>query len=310
MKQGKLFWGTLFLSTGILAFLYEVGIKLHFGLDSDIIIPLLLVLLGLTFIIKQNSGKVIVIVLSGIVSSLLIYSFFWDDSGNDDSLFKVKIYEKDNDVNDTDIDLTDNSEEHISKIPYYKLEKVKLKLIAAASEMYLTGGESESYTAKVNGKMFDMNFNSSEDVGKLEIIHQKGETNSLKLKKLKVLVNTEPFYEIKLKSGASDLNLDLRDLKVKKLKAELAATDAEIKFGDEVKKLNADFEFAASQLTIYIPKDVGCSIHSELALVGKSFPGFVNIDDKTYETENYDNSKKKINISFKGAISGLDVKFY
>ncbi len=306
MRQGRIFWGTLFIVVGVLGLLNEFGVVLHLNINSDWVIPLLLVLLGLTFIAKQNKLKLIIILIAGLISGLAVYSYFWDNDGN--GHFKAKIEIKD-DEEDEDL-LADDNAETTNTVPYYKLEKMRLKLFSAASELNLRGIETTKFTAKLKGTRYDMDFHKSGEKGTLKIKHQKGETSSLSLKKLDVLLNDEPEYKVTVKSGASDLNLDLSDLKVNTLKAEIAATDAEIKFGDKQDSLNAELKFAASEVTIHIPENVGCLLKGDYFLVDNKPAGFQLVNQNKYETPNYDTAEKKINIDLKGALGDFEIKFY
>jgi hypothetical protein len=307
MKQGKLFWGTLFIVAGILGLLSALGVhlKISVGLDKDWIIPLLLILLGFTFIAKHDKIKMAVIILAGLISGLAVFSYFWDDDEGD-SLFRTRIEIKTDDEEE-ELDLTTQAP---STIPYYNLTTLNVKLLAAASDLNVRGVGTKDFTAKIKGKQYDMNFNETDGVGVLKIKHQKGESHSLSLKSLDVQLNDEPNYIFNVKSGASDLNLDFSALKVKKLKADIAATDANIKFGDKQTAMNAELKFAASSLTLRIPDDVGCLISGNTALVGQSLKGFTQTDENTYVTENFDTAKKKININLSGALADFEVKIY
>ena len=83
-----------------------------------------------------------------------------------------------------------------------------------------------------------------------------------------------------------------------------------MRFGDKQKVLNADLTFAASQLTLYLPKDAGCLVNSSFALVDDSFPGFIAEDENTMVTKNYSSAEKKIVINLKGALGDFEIKFY
>jgi Ca2+/Na+ antiporter len=304
MKLGKLFWGTLFIVTGLIGLLSNFGIYLNFSVDMDWVIPLLLIFMGLTFIIKDNKLKIIVILIAGLISGLALGSYIWDDHSNKFH-FKTKVEIQDDEQSEDELDLSAST---TNQVPYYKLNTLKVKLLAAASEMYVSGVDTNAFTANIEGNHFDMDFNQSHNKGFLKIKHQKGETDGLSLRKIGIMLNNEPEYSFYVKSGASDLNLDLSNIKVKKLKADIAATDAEIILGDKQKELNAELKFAASEVTVNIPESAGCLVHGESALVGKTLKGFTQKDENTFVTNNFDQAKSKIKIKIQGALADFEVK--
>ncbi len=307
MKHGRIFWGTFFIVLGILGLLSRIGIYLNIDFDSDWVIPLLLVLLGFTFILKNNSFKLVIVVIAGFISAFAVSSTFIDNDADGGSLFKARIEVTDDDEEE---DFVDSSYDQTSEIPYYSLNTMKVKFLCAASDMNVSGKNTTDFTAKISGKKYDMDFHEENGNGVLKIIHQKNEKSGLSLKKINVRLNDEPEYNIVIKSGASDLNFDLSDLNISNFKADLAATDAEIKFGDKSNELNAKISFAASELTIYVPENVGCKIVGDYAIVSKSLRGFVNEDDNTVITPNYSDAENKINIELKGALADFEIKFY
>ncbi len=76
LKLGRLFWGIFFITIGVL-FLLRITFNFSFAF-SDIIDfwPILLIVLGLSFILKNEILKTIFVFLIGITLGLLIFQFF------------------------------------------------------------------------------------------------------------------------------------------------------------------------------------------------------------------------------------------
>ena len=307
MKHGKIFWGTFLLSVGILGLLASLGIYLGFDFSSDLVIPLILILLGLATIVKQNSAKLLIVALGGILSGALVYSIFWDEGDVSNSLFRTKVI-----INNDDEESVTDTAEYTSDIPYYDLDEMHVKILAAASDMNISGVNTDEFTARIDGSKYEMKFDKEDKNGQLKITHQKGENdNSFKLDKseLNLKLNAEPEYFFLIKGGASSFYLDFEKLKVKNLRAEIAASEIEMRFGNKQKIANVDLDFAASSVDIYIPEDVGCLLNGKTTLVDKDFSGFEKQGD-AYVSKNFDSAEKKIYLNFSGALAEVNVEFY
>ena len=91
---------------------------------------------------------------------------------------------------------------------------------------------------------------------------------------------------------------------------ETGATNTKIKLGDKSDQMNVSIHMGAASITLEIPKNVGCEIQSDMALVAKHFDNFDKQGDGHYMTENYETSKKKIFINVEGGVSTLNVYRY
>jgi hypothetical protein len=90
----------------------------------------------------------------------------------------------------------------------------------------------------------------------------------------------------------------------------MGAASLKLKLGEMHDTVNVRIEGGASSIRIYIPKNSGCEIKSDMGLSSKDFEEFINIGDDTYRTPNYDSAVKKIFIVLDGGVSSVKVKRY
>lgn len=141
--------------------------------------------------------------------------------------------------------------------------------------------------------------------------HEKGiSLPSNKVHDVKMFLNRNPVWDVDVKVGAADVNLDLSPFKIKDLVFSGGAADVEIKLGSLNQHQNVVVETGVSSVEIKVPNSVGCKIVNQSGLSSKTFEGFIQKGSGTYETSNYITATKKIDILLKTGISDLKVKRY
>ncbi len=103
--------------------------------------------------------------------------------------------------------------------------------------------------------------------------------------------------------GAADVNADLRDLKIDKLVVEGGAADSTITFPDYPVK--AEISTGASSLKLRIPKDAGVKIEYSGGLASADFDGFEK-DGNTYTL----NSGDEIVINISAGMASIETELY
>ena len=113
-----------------------------------------------------------------------------------------------------------------------------------------------------------------------------------------------------IKSGASDLDLDLSLLRVEALDLEAGASSIEIKFGDISEKLVGTIKGGVSKVLLIIPKWVGTRIKLDSGLASNNLKevGFKK-DGNVYTSPNYSTSNRVIDIDVAIGVGNLDVRF-
>lgn len=128
--------------------------------------------------------------------------------------------------------------------------------------------------------------------------------------KLDIQLNEEPVWDLDLEIGAAKANFDLSDYKVRKINLKTGATETKIKIGDLYDETYIDVDMGAASLEIKIPREFGCKIDGGMALIKKDFEDFIEKEDDSYVTENYNNANNKIMINVEGAVASLRVIRY
>ncbi len=123
-------------------------------------------------------------------------------------------------------------------------------------------------------------------------------------------LNTKPEWDIKVSTGATDLDFDLSKFKVHYFDLDGGAGAFKVKFGQPLKTTSIDISTGASDVDISIPANAACRITKGTAFSSNNFEGFNKVGDGAYETPGFDNAANKIYIKIKGGMSSFSVKRY
>ncbi|GEM_PF-3295255 len=304
MKTSKIFWGVLFLSLGIFSLLSYLGINIYYDFDSSITIPVLLVILGLVILFKQNSIKTFFVILAALISAYALFNIFWDGD---------ECYTETSD----EISISENSGQGTQTIEMPAgIKEAELSILGAANKIKVSGFLSDEYLAKINAeKLANLNVNFTVDSSSAKLRVEPSESAAHKFHKkyfndFDLYLNEKPEWNIIFKSGANETNLDLRKLKVKNIKIKTAASDVDLYIGKKQNLTNIDLKLAAMDIVIHIPKSAGCLINGDFIFVDKNLPGFTKDESGTYTSANFSESSQKININLHGTIADFSIEYY
>lgn len=305
MKTSHFFWGVFFLSIGALLLIGNLT-TLNFYWDTAWKFwPLVLVLIGVSLLVKNQIGKNIVAALAGLILALTIYAtvsatgnfihndfhFVFDDSDAEvDSSYFSESY------NDSIKTATLNFDGGAGT---FKLQTTSDKLAEFYTESY-----DDNYTLNRidNGWHTDLNFTMKDK----KIRFGKGNYKNSVLMSL----NPNPEWQINFDIGASSVDLDLTPYKVSKVDINMGAASLNLKFGDLADLTKFKLNAGASDIDILVPENVGCEITSDAALSSKHFDGFKKTDKKIYRTDNFDSAKKHIYLEIDCGVSSINVSRY
>lgn len=146
---------------------------------------------------------------------------------------------------------------------------------------------------------------TTEGIFKRDIIVRDGKTT------MNLLLNDDIPYIIGLKIGASSLDLELSNIIVKELKIDAGASSIDLKLGDKSPLQYVSIKAGASDINIRVPKDSGIKIKFDEELSSKKLHNIELIaKEKTYESEDYESSNKKIEIDISAGFSSIDIYGY
>ena len=303
MKTGKLFWGFLFVTFGVLIFAARFD---WFRFDWDLtwdLWPLVLILAGILIIARKSSFKPFLSAITGIITSLIIYG----------SIVSVTHFHFGDD--DWDRRTEWRSETNNYYINYDSgIEKANLELAAGAGKITIRGTTDDLISGYSRGAKVKYTFSSRvrDDEAYIDFemsdkkfrIFQDDIDNSLILS-----LNENPSWNLDLSIGAAKAIFELDQYKIDDLTLKTGATDIELKLGNKSERTSVSVEMGAANLEINIPRESGCQIRGKLVLGDKDFNGFRKVNN-VYETENFDDADNKIYIEINGAVANVEVQRY
>lgn len=123
-------------------------------------------------------------------------------------------------------------------------------------------------------------------------------------------LNENPVYDFEINVGASNMDFDFSDYKIKDIEINGGACDINIKLSELYNHTNVHLNIGVSDIKIAIPENSGCRVECESVLTNKDIRGFVKKSSGVYETSNYSSAQNIINIEFSGAVSDFEIVRY
>ena len=187
-----------------------------------------------------------------------------------------------------------------------KANELQLELNLGAGELNVEKGAVEWVDGSINYNQDklkpEVSYKLKGDIG-IGVIEQesKGLLDKINIGELKNVWNLtltdEIPLDLRVNSGASDTNLDLKGLNLKELDVNAGVGDITIDLGG---KWNESFDAALAlgvgQSTIILPNDVGVKIESSKGIGTADFVGFISKGNGVYVNEAYEDADVIINL--------------
>lgn len=305
MKTSHYFWGMFFVSLGTLVL---IGNLTDFSFQWSTawkFWPSVLILIGISIMLKNQIGKAVVAALAGIVLALSIYASVSATTSLINSDFEIVI-----DDNNNSFDTTYFSQEFNDSI---KTAALNFNGGAGSFKLFSTTEKLIDFKAEGLKDNYSIRRNDSDSFSEI-FFEMKGK--SIKLGKdnyknsVEISLNPSPEWDLNFDVGASSLDLDLTQFKVRKTEINMGAAALRIKYGNLITTSDLKIDAGASDIDILIPNDVACEIKTETALSSKNFIGFTKIKSDLYRTPNFDSATKKLYIDINCGVSSIDVQSY
>jgi len=298
MKSGQLFWGFFLLALGALFLLTKYDVILgSFDFVYDIW-PMIFVFWGALVIFKDTLVRPVISALFGIFLAMLLFGFLYNgfcsfDFSDKDGVY-TEFYNEDYEpaIKNADLEINSGAGTFIIGETTDKLVEGKTKGNLAEYD-FETWKEDDNANIRFNLHKKNFNFFG----GKFRNY-------------LKVNLNENPIWDIRLNYGASKANLDLTKFKIRNLELHSGATSTYVKLGDKSDLTNVNVEMGAANITIDVPANVGCEIQTDMALSSKNVRGFNSQGKGHYITENFSSNGKRIIIDVSAGVSSLTVNRY
>jgi hypothetical protein len=330
MRNDKIVPGVILIMIGTLILLHNYGYVSFHILNLVYIIPILIVLVGLNLIFGHNrkSPWAIGVKLAVVAAGFALVLFgnlgkrhgFWNNHSYD-----INIDGDDDDDNDHGSSITKVEGNSEYTTPFAADAKIARLNISGGGAIYtLSDTTSQLFTAttrefkgryiythtqhdsvyvldfKTHGSRA-LKFHFDDDNDK----HDSSKTNSAVFK-----LNTNPEWEINVKTGAAKLDFDLSKFKVRSLDLAGGAAAFEVKLGQPLSVTNVTVETGMSDVNISVPANAACRIKSSTGLSSTSFDGFDKKDNGIYETPGFSTAKNKLYIKMSGGMASFKVKRY
>jgi hypothetical protein len=305
MKTSHIFWGVFFISIGGLVLIGNLT-DLNFTWNAAWKFwPMVLVLIGVSILVKNQIGKGIVAGLAAIVLALTIYASVSATTNLIDDDFEIHFGDEVA-VFDTTYFSQDFSDSILTATLNFSGGAGGFKMLTPTDKLldFRTEGIKENFRLERNdlGSHSEINFEMKNN-------HIKLGNNNYK-NAVELSLNSKPEWELNFDVGAASVDLDLTPYKVSKIDIDMGAAALNIKLGDLADVTRFKIDAGASDIDILIPDSVGCEIKSDAALSSRNYEGFTKISKNLYRTDNFSSSTKKIYIDIDCGVSSIDVKKY
>jgi len=306
MKTSNIFWGVFFVAIGGLVLLGNLT-DLNFTWNSAWKFwPMVLVLIGVSILVKNQIGKGIVAGLAALVLALTLYASISATTNLIDDDFEIHF---DDEV--AVFDTTNFSQDYSDSI-----KTATLNFSGGAGGFKMLTPTDKLLDFRTEGVKDNFKLNRNDLDSHTEINFEMKSNHSIKLGKnnyknsVMLSLNSNPEWDLNFDVGAASLDLDLTQYKVSKLDIDMGAAALNVKLGNLADVTRFKIDAGASDIDILIPDSVGCEIKSDAALSSRNYEGFNKISKDLYRSEDFDKFTKKIYIDIDCGVSSIDVKKY
>ncbi|MGE5795435.1 MAG: LiaI-LiaF-like domain-containing protein [Ignavibacteria bacterium] len=309
MKPRYIFWGILFISFGLLILINNfTSIDLEWSAIWKLW-PAVLILWGISLIVKDNLPKNILTGLTALVLALALFacidscfSFFGSHVWNHETFIELD--------DDDDINYKDFFEPFGENIKH-----AALNFNAGAGAFYIEDTTSGliSAVARSSGGNYSLARNDMDDKAEINFKMKKNHFRLVdgKVKnKVEIKLNSMPVWDLDFNFGAASVNFDLSGYKTENVKIDMGAASIKMRLGDKIENINVDVNGGASYIEISVPESSGCEVRTHSFLSSKNFDEFDKIQSGLYRTKNFGNSKNKIYLKLDTGISSIKIHRY
>jgi len=125
-------------------------------------------------------------------------------------------------------------------------------------------------------------------------------------------LNKDVIWDLSIKSGSSELDLDLRDLNVEDIDIDSGASDIKGRLSSKAAKVNINISSGASDIEFKIPRGSACEIVSSSAATSIKIGDekISGIGKKTYRSDNFDTALNKFYFNISSGASEISISYY
>jgi hypothetical protein len=306
MKPSHIFWGLLFVGLGLLVLINNFTTIFMDWATIWKLWPLTIILIGLSILIKHQSGKSVIAGLAAIVLALAIFASFKTATHFMSNDFRIDF----GDEGKHEVGTSEFTEQYDSTLNYatlnfdggagtFNIMDTTVNLIYAKTIGYKNNYELTRFDT-------DSSTNIDFDMGDKAIFRFGDNYKNT----VDIALNPKPVWDMNFNVGAASMDFDLTQFKTKEVNVDMGAASITIKLGNLSPETNLNVDAGASDINVSIPRESGCRILIDGALSSKHFEEFNKIDSDNYVTENFDEASNKIIIDIECGVSSISVERY
>lgn len=195
-------------------------------------------------------------------------------------------------------------------------EKLKVGLKAGGSSLNITSADGSAAvegTSRTNGIELETKSTVEGDTMTVMLAQKRDEFWMLPgpFGEMDVRLNKDLPTDLEIDAGASKINADFSAVKLRSLLIDSGASSIDLKLGDRLDSSDVTIDTGASSVSIRVPESSGVRIAFDAGLSSKDLPsGYEKLDDKTYQSANYNSADKKITITVDMGVSSFKLSAY
>ncbi len=308
MKTKSIFWGTFFITLGLLILLNNFGSLNYEFYNLWKFWPAFIVLLGLALLVKGSVFKSFFSGLAAVILAVTIFAGF----SSARYFFTNDLAWDDNDQSSVISNETNYATFSEDYDPSYKT--VKLYFNSGAGAFKIKQSTKKLFFVNSEGTKYNYSFKIRDN--NYAIINFWGKQNNIGWfrknfrNRTAIELNKNPSWILDFNLGASAMDFDLTPFNISILNIEMGAASLELKLGVPKTETKIIIDAGASSMSISIPESVGSEIDSDISLSSKKFSGFNKIKSGLYRTPNFDETTKRIYFKIESGVSSIKISRY
>lgn len=312
MNTGKLFWGSILLILGLLLLLTNfqlIQVDWKYLLE---LWPLIFVFWGISLL--PNKIKAVGAGFGVVLLIVLVFNAVQRSENNSGQglSWEWNIESDETEEGEDEEEWSENETEEISEKLSPGVNKAHLQMDIAAGEYELksaSSGKALELNYSPSDRIFNLRRNTEDSIDYFEITASSSRTK-IEGSEVTLLLSEALIWNLDLRIGASEAELDFSPFKIEELKMGVGASDVEVKIGDKNEITNIEVAAGVSDFELNIPKESGCRIKIESGFASKDFEDFEDLGVGVYQTSNFNSAENKIMIDFEAGIADIDVNRY
>lgn len=293
--SSDLLWGGMFLLAGVLLLLGSLGVINIYLSEIWRLWPIIIIMVGLSILSLRGWAAVAVYGVSALVIGALVFVTLTGALKNDD------------DISRETFNITSESDD---------IQNMALSIEAGAGSINVSSADSGTMAegeSRGSNTQLRTNVTTDGETQKVRLSQRRdgGWMGPGSFSNLDIRLNKDLPTDLEIDAGASSINADLSDIKLRSLLVDSGASSIDLKLGDKLDNSEITIDTGASSVSVRVPRDSGIKLVLDAGLSSRDLPSdYEKLDDKTYQSSNYDDADKKITINVDMGISSFKLSTY